>query len=153
MSKNGLILTSLVGAIPGGIMTAVMIIAFVKYAGGSTILHQALCGLSLLIGLMLAAMPIGIFVLAGPKKEKSAAKAKDDMIEADSDDAVEAQSSDDLIEADDDSPVTDDGLLVEEGSAAESAVTGEVVVEDESDDMLVEEFDEVEEETPKKGKK
>lgn len=77
MSKLGLVLTSLVGAIPGGVMAAVMVMAFVNYAGGSSTTFKVLAGLLLLIGSFLAAMPVGILLFAGPKSEKKIKKAKD----------------------------------------------------------------------------
>ena len=90
MSKNGLILTSLVGAIPGALMTYMMVMAFVNFAGGASPVHKALCGLALLIGLLLAAMPIGVLVLAGPKAEKPAKSDSGKKKNSDaSDEAVE----------------------------------------------------------------
>ena len=173
MSKNGLILTSLVGAIPGLLMAYLMVMFFLKYTGGQSIIHMALCGLLLLIGLLLAAMPIGIFVLAGPKAEKAPAKKKDaeaaEVVEsassAESGEVVEAEEtvigdSSDFV--DEHAAVTDDNLEIDEGPPDEFAVTGEVVTDDleaGSEDFgaaeEVDEFeiDEPEEEAPKKGKK
>jgi hypothetical protein len=159
VSKNGLILTSLVTAIPGLAMAVLMVMAFVNYAGGPSVFHKILCVLALLVGLLLAATPIGIFVLAGPKAEKLPAKKKDEeaaeVVEAESGEVVEAEEtvigeSSDLL--DEEVAKTDENLVVEEGPPDEFAVTGEVVTDEVSagsDDFI----DEVEEEAPKKGKK
>jgi hypothetical protein len=148
VSKNGLILTSLVGAIPGAVMAALMVLAFGKYAGGPSILHKLLCGMALLIGLLLAAMPIGIFVLTGPKAEKAPAKKKKEEV---GEELVEAQSSE-AVEVED-SAVTDENLEIEEGPPDEFAVTGEVVTKDALADSSEFDIEQDEEESPRKGKK
>lgn len=165
MSKNGLILTSLVGAIPGLIMAVLMVMAFINYAGGQSVFHKILCVLLLLIGLLLAAMPVGIFVLAGPKAEKAPAKKKDEeeeVADAASGEVVEAAeaSSGELVDEAEHGAVTDPNLVVEEGPPDEFAVTGEFVAEEESASSSAElvadddfDFDEPEDKTPKKGKK
>ncbi|MBS0264965.1 MAG: hypothetical protein JSS02_23735 [Planctomycetes bacterium] len=155
MSKNGLILASLVGAIPGALITYLMVMAFINFAGGPTVLHKILCVLSMLIGLLLTALPIGIFVLGGPKSEKNAKKDADDedsgkkagkssRKKEDEDDEVEEieeVDSADAVETLD--AVTDENIEVEEGSLDEFAVTGEVLIDD----------DDVEDAAPKKPKK
>ncbi len=145
MSKNGLILTSLVGAIPGLVMAYLMLMAFVNSAGGPTVLSKIQCVLALLIGLLLAAMPVGIFVLTGPKGEKAPAKKKEEKEEKDAE--VVEEASGEVVEADaaseetligdssdlldeDDAGVTDENLVVDEGPPDEFAVTGEVVKDD-----------------------
>lgn len=156
MSKKGLILTSLIGAVPGALMAALMVMAFINHAGGPTVLHKILSVLALLIGLLLAAMPIGILVLTGPKAEKQAAKKKDEAAEESGElvEATEGEIGDSSDLLDEGAAVTDENLVVDEGPPDEFAVTGEVVADDleaESDDFAVEE--EVEEEAPKKKKK
>jgi hypothetical protein len=172
VSKNGLILTSLVGAVPGLLMAYLMVMAFINYAGGQTVIHKILCVLLLLIGLLLAAMPVGIFVLAGPKAEKAPAKKKDDEAAEVAEEASGEAASGEVVEAEetvigeasdfeDENPadVTDENLEVDEGPADEFAVTGEVVTDDVeagSEDFGAEEeleVEEAEEEAPKKGKK
>ena len=172
MSKNGLILTSLVGAVPGALMATLMVMSFAKYAGGPSVLHKILCALALLIGLLLAAMPVGIFVLAGPKAEKAPAKKKEEKTAKDADEAsgeiaeaeeAEAEEtligeSDDLVE--ENASATDDNLEIEEGPPDEFAVTGEIVTDEaaaEAEEFVVEGDLEVEEadegDAPKKKKK
>jgi hypothetical protein len=171
VSKNGLILTSLVGAVPGLLMAYLMVMAFINYAGGQTVMHKILCVLLLLIGLLLAAMPVGIFVLAGPKSEKAPAKKKDDEAAAVAEEASDEAASGEVVEAeetvigevsdfeDENAAVTDENLEVDEGPPDEFAVTGEVVTDDVeagSEDFGAEEeleVEEAEEEAPKKGKK
>jgi hypothetical protein len=159
VSKNGLILTSVVvGAIPGALLTFMMVMAFVNYAGGPFILHKILCVAALLIGLLLMAMPVGIFVLDGPKSEKAPAKKKDkDEDAVVEDDAVVAE--DDAV-VEDAGVVTDDNLVVEDTATGDFAMTGEIVTDDSSAGEefaeAEEDFVEVEEEeddAPKKGKK
>jgi hypothetical protein len=145
VSKNGLILTSLVGAIPGLVMAYLMLMAFVNSAGGPTVLSKIQCVLALLIGLLLAAMPVGIFVLTGPKGEKAPAKKKEEKVEKDAE--VAEQASGEVAEADaaaeetligdssdlldeDAAGVTDENLEIDEGPPDEFAVTGEVVNDD-----------------------
>jgi hypothetical protein len=183
VSKNGLIVTSLVGAIPGLVMAYLMVMAFVNSAGGPTVLSKIQCILALLIGLLLAAMPVGIFVLTGPKGEKSPAKKKEEKEEKEQKDAeVVEEASGEVVESDaayeetligdsselldeDAAGVTDENLVVDEGPPDEFAVTGEVVNDDleaDSEDFAAEEeleveeeqeVEEAEEEAPKKGKK
>jgi hypothetical protein len=159
VSKNGLILSSLVTAIPGAVLTYLMVMAFINFAGGPSILHKILCVLALLIGLLLMALPVGIFVLAGPKAEKSP-----DEKNGDADDVKKSKKKGDedeveeLVEADSGvSGVTDENLEIESGSLDEFAVTGEVLLEDDEADsgeiVDVEEIEEADEPAPKKGKK
>jgi hypothetical protein len=168
VSKNGLILTSLVGALPGAFLTYLMVMAFVNFAGGPYILHKVLCVMALLIGLLLMAMPVGILVLGGPKPEKSPAK-KEDKDKAKSEDAgvdedSEVVEEDDAVVAEDDAVIeesgtaTDDNLVVEDTGTDEFAMTGELVTDDVSAEEdfaeAEEDFIEIEEdEAPKKGKK
>lgn len=163
MSKNGLILTSLVGAIPGLLLVVLMAMAFVNYAGGPGAIHKVLCVTALLIGLLLMAMPVGIFVLAGPKAEKAPAKKDEEaaeVVEAASGEVVEAEeaSSGELYDEEGEAAaVTDPNLEVDEGPPDEFAVTGEVVTDEaeaEAEDFVADDELEVEEdEVPKKGKK
>ena len=74
MSNKQLSLTSLVAAIPGALLAALAVMAFIKYAGGPSITWKALAGTVLLIGGTLALMPVGILVFGGPKTEKAPKK-------------------------------------------------------------------------------
>lgn len=139
MSKNGLLLVSLVGAIPGAVLVYLMVMAFVSFAAGPSLWPKALAGLALLIGLLLAVMPVGIFVFGGPKAEK--ASKKEESEEAEGEAAIIAESHDDLeaSEADSASGATDPSLEVVDADSEEFARTGEIVTSD--DDIGSEEFD------------
>jgi hypothetical protein len=77
VNKTNLCLTSLVAAIPGAWLAVLMVMAFLSPgAGGWSVVVKGLAGLQLLIGAALAAMPVGILVLSGPKGEKKS-KQKD----------------------------------------------------------------------------
>ncbi|MGQ0637449.1 MAG: hypothetical protein ACT4QC_22820 [Planctomycetaceae bacterium] len=67
MTNKQLMLTSLVGAIPGLFLALLMMWAFVGYAGGWSFAVKGLALLMLLAGGALAAMPVGIFLSARPK--------------------------------------------------------------------------------------
>ncbi len=87
MNKTGLCLTSLVAAIPGAWLAVLMVMAFLSAgAGGWSVTVKGLAGMLLLIGGVLAVMPIGILLFAGPKAEKPA-KQKDKPSKAKADDA------------------------------------------------------------------
>src|SRR5262245_37824410 len=113
-------------------MACLMVMAFLNYAGGQSVLHKILCVMLLLIGLLLTAMPVGIYLLDGPKAEKAPAKKKDEeadaVVEEASGEVVEAASGEELVAEDaDGGSETDPNLEVEEGPPDEFAVTGEVI--------------------------
>jgi hypothetical protein len=166
VTKNGLFLVSLVAAVPGAVLVYLMVMSFLHFAGGQSMWPKALAGMSLLIGLLLTFMPVGIFLYGGPKSEKDADKESD----ADSDDKA-SDSETILAGSSSSSGATDPNLEVVEAASDEFAMTGEVVTGDHdtseefemgSDfDMAVAEddsadesaADELEEEAPKKKKK
>jgi hypothetical protein len=157
VSKNGLLLTSLVAASPGGLMACLMVMAFVNYAGGPTWWVKILAAMLLLIGVLLAAMPVGIFLFAGPKAEKAPGKEGEEAKE-------KAEAAGAESEAAAGTGGTDSSLEVE--PADDSAMTSEFVAGD--DDASGEDFDlgpgsefemeaaeadvEADEEEPRKGK-
>ncbi|MSR56726.1 MAG: hypothetical protein EXS05_03525 [Planctomycetaceae bacterium] len=94
MSKLGLCLTSLVGAIPGAGLAYVMVMAFVNYAGGWSVTVKGLAGTLLLIGGILAVMPLGILLFAGPKAEKKIKKSKTEEPAKEAEGSGEAQAAD-----------------------------------------------------------
>jgi hypothetical protein len=158
VNKNSLFLTSLVAAIPGAVLACLMVMAFVKYAGGPTWWVKILAALLLLIGALLAAMPVGI-ILAGPKTEKEPKKSPDEA--AEKSDAAEAEEA---AEEPARSGATDSSLEVV--GTDESAMTGEFVADEPASgedfdlgpgsefEMDAAEADvEAEDEGPKKGKK
>jgi hypothetical protein len=151
VSKNGLLLTSLVAAIPGAVMACLMVMAFVNYAGGPTWWVKILAAMLLLIGALLAVMPVGIFLFAGPKAEKAPRKEGEEApAKAESAEAKSAAGE---------SGATDSSLEVE--PADSSAVTAEFVTDEEAggddfdlgpDSEFEMEAAEGEDEGPKKGK-
>ncbi|HLJ11383.1 MAG TPA: hypothetical protein VKU82_09340 [Planctomycetaceae bacterium] len=169
MSKNGLILTSLVAAIPGAFLAVQMIMAFLRYAGGATLWTKGLSAMLLLIGAGLAVMPVGIFLFAGPKPEKKSKEAEDESAGREAEGGESAESAG-LRGA-----MTDPNLEVVDAEADDFAMTGEVVTGNEpvdedfdlgsefemhasqpgSEDELAadSEFEFEEEETPKRKKK
>ena len=91
MNKSTLILVSLIAAIPGGVMTVLMVMAFVNHAGGTGWMIKALAGISLLTGAAVFAMPIGIVVFLGREKSGAApqATAPDEIVEDEAEEAEE----------------------------------------------------------------
>lgn len=96
MTKNTLCLTSLVAAVPGAWLAVLMVMAFVNHSGGWSVTLQGLAGILLLIGSTLALMPVGIYVLMGPKSGK-ASKKKDSKDKAADSTAEPVESSDALM--------------------------------------------------------
>jgi len=111
MTKNGLFAVSLIGAIPGAFLAYLCVMAFLNFAGGSSILLKSLTGLLLLIG---AGMPIlSVATLlqgrggksgdeASTKVAKAPAKgtASESVAEEVVEEVEELADSDDLIEGD-----------------------------------------------------
>ena len=165
MSKTGLLLTSFVAAFPGGLLAYLMVMAFLNYSGGPTAWTKTLAGMLLCIGGLLAVMPFGILVFAGPKSEKQPKKAKEEpsgvsdsaVAKAESGEVVaESEGSDAAVVA------TDDNLEVvesgEEFDATMEMPAGEEVEGDDFDsgeDALIADSDDMVDEVdvPKKGKK
>lgn len=177
MNKNGLMLVSLVGAIPGAVLVFLMAMAFINYAAGPTMWSKALAGTALLVGLLLTSMPLIVFVRGGSKAEKPAEKESQqeageeaEIVDASDAETIIAESED---EAELSAEATDENLEVVEGEPDEFAMTGEVVsdVADESSEEfdpgsdfeigggeeepveVIDEGDEFEEDAPKKKKK
>jgi hypothetical protein len=77
VTKNELMLTSLVGAIPGALLSTVVVMLFLNHAGGWG-LPKGISAATLLISVCLTLMPAAIWLRYGPrpaKKTESAAKA------------------------------------------------------------------------------
>ena len=78
MTKTSLCLTSLVAAVPGGWLAYLMVMGFLSNPGkkpGDGDVHVptsvlVLSGILLAIGALLAVMPVGILLFAGPKTPK-----------------------------------------------------------------------------------
>ncbi len=175
MTKNGLLLTSLVAAIPGAWLAYLMVMAFLSYSGGPSIWSKALAGMLFVIGTLLVLMPVGIFVFAGPKAEKAPKKAEGEAGKEAGSAVVEAESGEAVVAAEEGEEgsgapaVTDANLEVVDAGSEDFAMTGEVVgaeeaaaeVSEDDSDFEVnadaaeseEELFEPEVDEPKKGKK
>jgi hypothetical protein len=149
VTKQGLFLTSFVAAIPGAFLAVLMAISFLKYAGGPSLWTKGLAGMLFLIGGLLAVMPVGIFLFAGPKTEKPPEKKPTDESSGEEGEAEPAADSGDEFDSrhaatiisdseefESHADVTDSSLQVVEGEPDEFSVTGEVV----TDDSAAEEF-------------
>lgn len=80
MGRGTFALTSCVAAVPGGILTVVLVLAFLNHVGDMSIVPMILAGLTLAISSFLVVTPFGILVFGGPKKKKSvAAKSPKDQ--------------------------------------------------------------------------
>jgi hypothetical protein len=133
--------------------------AFLSYAGNLKPMFMALAGITLILAVLMAAMPVGILVTGrprGPRPEKPAKKDKKtkgkkgaqvedeevDELEAEDEEVVEELAEDDL-----DADASADDLHV---------TNAEIEIEDDFDAAPVDEFGEPEEEedeTPRKKKK
>jgi hypothetical protein len=179
VTKTGLFLTSFVAAIPGAALAYLMVMAFLSHSGGPSMWTKALAGMLLLIGALLAVMPFGIMVFAGPKTEKAPKKPKEEAAKEEGSAVVAAESEAEVeaAEAEEGSgsrpAVTDPNLEVVEANSdevieansddfapAEGAEEAAAVSDDDSDFEVNpeasdsgDELFEAEEEEPKKGKK
>ena len=171
MTKTGLFLTSFVAAIPGAVLAYLMVMAFLSHSGGPSMWTKALAGMLLVIGGLLAVMPFGIIVFAGPKTEKAPKKPKEEAAKEEGSAVVAAESEAELEaeEAEESSEsrqaVTDSNLEVVEAISDDFAPAGDAdeaaeVSEDDSDFEVnpdasdsSDELLEAEEDEPKKGKK
>src|SRR5262245_23782799 len=147
-----------------------MVMAFLSHSGGPSMSTKVLAGLLLIIGGLLAAMPFGIMVFAGPKTEKAPKKPKEEAVKEEGSAVVAAESEAEL-EAEEAggssgsrAAVTDPNLEVVEAISDDFAPAGgsEEVAEVSEDDSDFEvnpdasdssdELPEAEEEPPKKAK-
>ncbi|MFM7160864.1 MAG: hypothetical protein ACKOGA_13610 [Planctomycetaceae bacterium] len=115
MTKNGLFAVSLIGAIPGAFLAYLCVMAFLNFAGGSSLLLKGLTGLLLLIG---AGMPIlsAATLLQGrgskgtgdAPAEQAKGKSKAAVEVEEAEEAVALADSDELLDADE---AVDDELV------------------------------------------
>lgn len=140
MTKLQISLVSLVAAIPGGVLAYVMVMAFLNHGGGSSGMLKGLAGGTLVVGSLLALMPIGIFIFAGPKKAKTADK-DDDATELQEDDAADSGDVDaaqtviyDSPDADDEDELADSADL-DEAEATIDADADDFEMADDDEDL------------------
>jgi hypothetical protein len=161
VTKTGLFLTSFVAAIPGAGLAVLMVMSFLEHSGGPTMWVKALAGMLLIIGSLLAVMPFGILVFAGPKSDKAPKKADTADKEAGSA-VVEAEVEEAGDKSGSRAAVTDASLEVVDSASEEFAASdeeGAAAAEDDSDfevntpeDGSEADFFETDD-APKKGKK
>lgn len=70
-------LMSLVAAVPGGLLAYGMVMSFLQYSERSPLSFKVISGISLVLGLLLALLPLAILAFAGPKAVKEPAKKAD----------------------------------------------------------------------------
>jgi hypothetical protein len=163
MGKMSFAVTSLVAAIPGGILCYLLVMAFVSHAANLQLMSQIFIGLTLLCAATVALLPVGILIFGGrPAAKKSAAatgkKSKaaavsDDEVVLDADDEEVLDADDDLEATSSFEPVVDED---EDFTEAVEAGSEEMFLESADDieatsDDVFDAFDE--DEPPAKGKK
>lgn len=62
MTKTNVMLMSLPAAIPAGYLTFLLVMVFLGYGGGASVIQQALVGATLGVAALVAAMPVGIIL-------------------------------------------------------------------------------------------
>jgi hypothetical protein len=130
---------SLFPAIAGGGLAYLMVMSFLNFADRSTGSLKGLAGLALLLGCVLALMPIGILV-AGPKSKKSAGGAAPSTGDSIAEDAasISDEEIDELQSADDFEAVADDDFESADGfedDLGDDLDSGELVAEVDSGDL------------------
>lgn len=167
MTKTQVVLTSLVAALPGAILSYLLVMVFLQFGGGKTVMMQALAAITLLMSIATVLAPAGLWVFGGPSapRRKKAAKTADGDEDAEEVEEVEAADDDDAEVV---SAASDDALEVEEtedatagGFGDDLAFEDEAVVEDVEEvdtvtadsDAFEDIFDEEEEEPAAKKKK
>ena len=107
MSKLGLASVSLIAAIPGGILTALLVMTFLKNSENLSGMMWAVSVPTLLTSVLVAVLPVGV-LLFGPKTD-APDKAKEDGDDFGDDDEL-LNDGDDLDEfGDDEDMVADEG--------------------------------------------
>jgi len=110
MTKISFFLTTLLAAIPAAFLAYLCVAAFLFHADALTGTLMGLVGLTLLLSVVVAALPVAVLLKkGGPKPAKAAAAAKADEA-AESEDAGwdKVEPSADEDEAIDDDPFADD---------------------------------------------
>lgn len=77
MGRGSFFMTSLVAAVPAGLLTAVLVQAFLSHVGNMTTVPLILAGATLAISSFLVVTPFGILIFGGPKKKRAAAPKKE----------------------------------------------------------------------------
>jgi len=145
-------LTSLVAAIPAGLLTYLLVMVFLNQAESLSTLLKIIVGVTLAASGFVAIMPIGLLIFGGKKaaaeESEAATSKKSATIDLDDDDAVEEVDVAEAEEASDgdslfDVEESDDDIMADSDDEIASGSADEI----ETDDL----FDD--EPTPKKRKK
>lgn len=142
MGKVSFALTSLVAAIPGGILCYLLVMAFVSHAANLQLMSQIFVGLSLLCAGTVALMPVGILIFGGrPAGKKTSAKAPAGKKSQ----AAANDDEEEILDADNDLQANDD---LEATSSFEPVVEGDDdftdAIEQDSNEMFLESADDLE---------
>ncbi|HVW02704.1 MAG TPA: hypothetical protein VHB77_20270 [Planctomycetaceae bacterium] len=129
MTKTQVVLTSLVAALPGAMLSYLLVMVFLQYGGGKTVMMQALAAITLLLSIAAVLAPAGLWVFGGPaapRKKKGGEAAEADEVE-EAGEVEEAEEGEEIETA----SAASDELEVEEVSEAEG-FEDEVAFEDEA---------------------
>ncbi len=75
MSRVGVVLTSLVAAVPGAALTVLVVMAFLKYADAMSGVLIGLSAVTLLASALIALLPVGIVLFSAKPRAATAAAA------------------------------------------------------------------------------
>ena len=170
MSKNNVMLMSLTAALPAGYLTYLLVMAFLSFSGGPTVIHQALTGVTLGTAALVALMPVGILVfyqgdeIPSSRRSAKAAPAVATMTPAVSDElADDTEALDDFSETGEALPDSQEGFdlggfedaeddfAASDNSGNDLAFDGIVEEITDTDDEIAD-FDDLFDDKPKKKK-
>jgi midasin (ATPase involved in ribosome maturation) len=171
VTKTQVVLTSLVAALPGVVLSYLLVMVFLSYGGGKTVMMQALAAITLLLSIAAVLAPAGLWVFGGPaapRKKKAAKDAEGGEGEEGDEDAAEVEeveAADEDEEVETVAAASDEALEIEsgevEGFEDDVALEDEAMVEEVEDadtvtadsDAFEDVFDDIEEDEPKDKKK
>lgn len=158
MNKLQLAATALVGAIPAGVLSSLLVMAFLQNGGDLNVMAQALVGLTLLMAAIVTLMPVGCLIFGGSGAVMAAAPSPavsgKSRAMADSADASVLDDSGLLDDDGEDSHVTfDDDNAGEDDEYGSSAMDEGSDYEMSIDDSSAVMLDEDEDDAPAKKKK
>jgi len=144
---------SLTAALPAGYLAYMLVMAFLSFSGGPTVIHQALTGLTLAIASLVALMPVGILVFyrgdeVGTKRRSSqVAPAMASMTPAISDIGDDTEALDDFSQTGESLPDSQEGFdLGGFGDAEGEFASGDNSGSDLAFDGIVEEITDTDDE-------
>lgn len=111
MSNIALVLVSLTSAIPGGVLTAMLVMNFLERADRLTGMLWIVSIATLLTSVLITLLPVGV-LLFGPKTEKAGQEKKPEVDEGGLEEAEFAEDEADLLEVDEEADLEDEEDLV-----------------------------------------